>query len=153
MSTPSLTRSPARSSDGPSASRRRRFADLGVTTKILGAILVTGLVGIVVGVLGLQSLGDTAARTQAMYAGDVRGIHQVQEMRLQLMTIRFFGVRRVTATTPEQLRTYTEGRTAAYDALVAATERYVAEASPSPAQQQVVEDAVQCGACRPRRGR
>jgi methyl-accepting chemotaxis protein len=120
----------------------RSLGDIGVATKILGAVTLAGLVALVVGVLGLQSLGTTAANTQQMYASDVRGIGLVQEMRLQLMTIRMYGVRRVIANTPEQLKSYTDSRTAAYDALVAASKKYEAEAAPTPAQRKVVRDAV-----------
>jgi methyl-accepting chemotaxis protein len=120
----------------------RLFGGLGVATKILSAVTIAGLVALVVGVLGLQSLSTTAANTQQMYASDVRGVDLIQEMRLQLMTIRMYGVRRVIASTPEQLKTYTDSRTAAYDALVAASKKYEAEAAPTPAQRKVVQDAV-----------
>ncbi|MGZ6751776.1 MAG: methyl-accepting chemotaxis protein [Nocardioides sp.] len=120
----------------------RSLGDLGVATKILSAVTLAGLAALVVGVLGLQSLSTTAANTRQMYDSDVRGVHLVQEMRVQLMTIRFMGMNRIVAKTPEQLATFTAGRTAAYDALVAAGKRYVAETTPTAAQRKVVDSAV-----------
>ncbi|SEM15879.1 methyl-accepting chemotaxis protein [Blastococcus sp. DSM 46786] len=122
--------------------RRRRIADIGVTTKIVGAVAVAGLAAAAVGTLGLQSLGSTADQTQEMYASDVRGVDLAQEMRVQLMTIRFMGMNRAMATDPAMVEKYTVGRADAHEALVTAGETFLADTAPTSAQRTTVEESI-----------
>ena len=53
-------------------SRRTRFVDLPLQVKILSAVVVTLVVAVGVGLLGLVKLGATANEVQAMYAEQVK---------------------------------------------------------------------------------
>jgi len=53
-------------------SRRTRFVDLPLKVKVLSAVVLTLLVAIGVGVLGLVKLGGTAQQVQAMYNEQVK---------------------------------------------------------------------------------
>jgi methyl-accepting chemotaxis protein len=55
-------------------------------------------VATIVGVVGLASLASSADRTQVVYADDVRGVQLAQEMRYQLISVRFAQLNRTNAT-------------------------------------------------------
>ena len=59
---------------------RSLWGDRGVTAKILAVISVASSVAVVVGVLGIQSLGVAAARTDSLYQANVRGIEYASAM-------------------------------------------------------------------------
>src|SRR5688500_8169001 len=53
-------------------SRRMRFVDLPLTVKILSAVVLTLVVAVGVGLLGLVKLSGTADQVQAMYVEQVK---------------------------------------------------------------------------------
>src|SRR4051812_171179 len=64
-----------------------RARDLPVLVKILSAVVVTVVVAVAVGVLGLVKLGGTAGQVQAMYAAQVKPLGvlaQAQRTEMQL---------------------------------------------------------------------
>ncbi|MGY2001438.1 methyl-accepting chemotaxis protein [Blastococcus sp. SYSU DS1024] len=101
------------------------FADRGVRTKVLAAVSVAAVVALVVGVLGLASLGSAAERTQKMHSQHVVGTQLAEEMRFQLMNVRFTSTSRSYATTPELKQRYTDDRVAAREALKTAGRSYL----------------------------
>ena len=62
----------------------RRVADLGVRTKILAAVLLTAVVAVTVGVVGLRALSDSADRAEALYAQNISRIEAAADMRAAL---------------------------------------------------------------------
>ena len=123
--------------------RRASFRDLGVATKIISAVAIGGLIAVLVGVLGLRALSSTADRTQAMYTNDVQGVDLLQEMRLQLMTVRFSALSRAFAADPAAATRWTDTRNAAREAYDAAGEEFLDVASPTPDQRAGVTKAVE----------
>ncbi|MGY1594999.1 methyl-accepting chemotaxis protein [Geodermatophilus sp. SYSU D00708] len=106
------------------SSRRAWWGDLGVRTKVLAAVAVAAVAALVVGVLGLNSLGSSADRTEYMHARNVVGVQLAEDMRFQLMNIRFASTSRSYANTPELKQTYTELREQARTDLGEAAEAY-----------------------------
>jgi methyl-accepting chemotaxis protein len=125
-----------------SSSRRIRFRDLGLTVKILAAVVVAGLAALVVGVLGLTSLGTTAAATQQMYRSDVQGVLFLQEMRFQMMSVRFNATSRSNEVNPQKKQEFTDLREAAHQAYSAAGNRFLKETNPAPAARKAVQTAL-----------
>ncbi|MCW2675513.1 MAG: methyl-accepting chemotaxis protein, partial [Modestobacter sp.] len=123
-------------------SHRRSLRDVGVATKIVAAVAVSSVAALIVGVLGLSALSSTAAQTQAMHRSDVLGVDLVQEMRFQLMSIRFDGINRTYATDPAAVAKFADARQAGREAFQAAGARYLAETDPKAAQRTTVQDAV-----------
>ncbi|TQL02520.1 methyl-accepting chemotaxis protein [Cellulomonas sp. SLBN-39] len=70
------------------AAGRRRFADLGVQTKVLTAVGVAAAVAIGVGALGLQGLHDSAERTHAIAEHDLEAVHDSLLMEVALLEMR-----------------------------------------------------------------
>ena len=58
-----------------------RVADLGVRTKVVAAVLLTAVVAVVVGVVGLRALSGSADRAEALYADNVTRIQAAADMR------------------------------------------------------------------------
>ncbi|WP_149205250.1 methyl-accepting chemotaxis protein [Actinotalea subterranea] len=73
------------------------FQDLGVSTKILSAVAVATLVGVLVGVLGVSALGRTNAATTAMYEGNVQGIVEITAIRRLTLEMRLNTVNQVSS--------------------------------------------------------
>src|SRR5690348_13284761 len=74
---------PVTPGSAPADSGARRSAwwgDRGVRTKVLVAVAIAALVAVVIGVLGLFSLGAAAARTQNLYDANLQGISHAEEM-------------------------------------------------------------------------
>ncbi|MCU1606253.1 MAG: methyl-accepting chemotaxis protein, partial [Modestobacter sp.] len=122
-------------------SHRRSLRDLGVATKIIAAVAVSSLAALIVGVVGLSSLSSTAAQTQHMYRSDALGVDLVQEMRFQLMSIRFNGLNRTYSTDPAAVAKFADARQTGREAFQAAGARYIAETGPKAAQRAIVQDA------------
>jgi methyl-accepting chemotaxis protein len=66
-------------------SRRMRFVDLPLKVKVLSAVVLTLLVAIGVGVLGLVKLNSTAAQVQAMYVEQVKPLGVLANARKMAM--------------------------------------------------------------------
>jgi hypothetical protein len=79
----------ARGAAAGAAGPRRRFRDLGVTTKIVAGVSLAVLVGVVVGVLGAQGASSAAGRVDALQQENVRGTQLADEMRYQFLMGRF----------------------------------------------------------------
>jgi methyl-accepting chemotaxis protein len=124
---------------------RTRISSLSVRTKILSAVLVAAAAATTVGVVGLSSLSASAERTQVVYADDVRGVQLAQEMRFQLVSIRFAQSSRTNATKSgdtEALAQWTTTRGEAVDGLVAAGNDILGSVRLSSANREVVQDAI-----------
>ncbi|SCX44001.1 methyl-accepting chemotaxis protein [Klenkia marina] len=124
---------------------RTRLSSLSVRTKILSAVLVAAAAATAVGAVGLSALSDSADRTQEVYADDVRGVQLAQEMRYQLVAIRFAQSSRTNATKSgdtEALAQWTESRGEAVDGLTAAGEDMLSSVDLSDANRDVVQGAV-----------
>jgi methyl-accepting chemotaxis protein len=78
---PSTNHTAAPVSAGPPRGRSARWwGDRGVRTKVLAAVGTAALVAIAIGVLGLASLSDAAARSQNMYDANLQGIVNASAM-------------------------------------------------------------------------
>ncbi|MBM2618301.1 methyl-accepting chemotaxis protein [Actinoplanes sp. LDG1-06] len=66
----------------------RVIADLGVRTKILGAVCVAILVAVVVGTVGLSALGSSSAAADKIYASNVAGVNELGDIRTALARAR-----------------------------------------------------------------
>ncbi|GAA4751218.1 hypothetical protein GCM10023328_37730 [Modestobacter marinus] len=97
----------------------------GITTKIVAAVGTAVLVAVLVGLLGLRSLGDTAAATTSMYEEELVGTAQVEEMRSAFFAVRLAGTNYAVATTTADRARYLESRQEAYVALDGAADRYL----------------------------
>jgi methyl-accepting chemotaxis protein len=118
------------------------WADRGVRTKILTGVAVASGAAVLVGVQGLTALSDSADRTQQMYATNVTGTQLAEEMRFQLMHIRFTSTSRSYATTPELKAVYTAQREEARTQFVAAGEEYVALPGVTRDETELVDEAL-----------
>ncbi|MCZ2847591.1 methyl-accepting chemotaxis protein [Modestobacter sp. VKM Ac-2978] len=97
----------------------------GITTKIVAAVGTAVLVAVLVGLLGLRSLGDTADATTSMYEQELVGTAQVEEMRSAFFAVRLAGTNYAVATTAADRARYLQARQDAYDALDGAADRYL----------------------------
>ncbi|MGY1814004.1 methyl-accepting chemotaxis protein [Blastococcus sp. SYSU D00820] len=119
----------------------RRIRDAGIRTKILLAVGVAVLVAVLVGVLGLRSLGATAAATEEMYRKELVGTAEVETVRGQFYALRLAATNYAVATDPADRARYMTAREAALDELAAAAQRYL-DTAPSAAGQQLMEDVL-----------
>ena len=62
--------------------------DRGIRTKVLTVVALGGLVTAGVGLSGVAALSDSAARSDDLYANNVRGVVAIAEMESQLATVR-----------------------------------------------------------------
>jgi methyl-accepting chemotaxis protein len=92
----------------------------GVQARILAAVAVAALVGVAVGVMGLSALATAADRTRALYEQDTRAVELAAEARYQYAAVRFAGLSRGSAPTPEIEQQYQTQREQAEAALQAA---------------------------------
>ncbi len=123
----------------------RRSGSLGVRAQVLSAVLVAALVAGVVGLAGLTALSTSADRTQTVYADDVRGVQLAQEMRFQLVSIRFAQSSRTNAARSgdtESLAQWTTARGEAVDGLTAAGEEMLDTVALTAANRETVQGAV-----------
>ncbi|SDF87863.1 methyl-accepting chemotaxis protein [Klenkia brasiliensis] len=124
---------------------RRRLTSLGVRAQVLAAVLVAALVAGVVGLAGLTALSASAGRTQTVYADDVRGVQLAQEMRFQLVSIRFAQSSRTNAARAgdaESLATWTTTRSDAVDGLTSAGQELLGTVALTSANRDAVQGAI-----------
>jgi methyl-accepting chemotaxis protein len=77
--------SPSRNSSSDSARLMRSWwGNRAVRTKVLSAVSVAALVGVLIGVIGLSTLSAAAQRSQDLYDHNVRGLAAVADMRKSL---------------------------------------------------------------------
>jgi methyl-accepting chemotaxis protein len=67
---------------------RSWWADRGVRTKVLSAVAVAALAGVVIGIMGLSTLSGAAQRSQQLYDSNVHGLAAVADMRKSLGDVR-----------------------------------------------------------------
>ena len=72
----------------PSRARLTRFHDLGVRTKILVAVLLAAAVAVLVGVMGVRALGESARTAEFIYTENVTGVSQVANLQRVANTMR-----------------------------------------------------------------
>jgi methyl-accepting chemotaxis protein len=71
-----------------SGSLGARWGDRSVVTKVLAAVGVATLVAVLIGVLGMQSLGSAADRTDQMYNRNVLGVSDAAALRNAMANVR-----------------------------------------------------------------
>ncbi|WP_299955631.1 methyl-accepting chemotaxis protein [uncultured Modestobacter sp.] len=98
----------------------------GITTKIVAAVGTAVLVAVLVGLLGLRSLGHTADATTQMYDQEVIGTAQVEAVRSDFFAVRLAGTNYAVATTAADRAKYLQARQDAYAGLAAAADSYLA---------------------------
>ncbi|WP_127502175.1 methyl-accepting chemotaxis protein [Actinoplanes solisilvae] len=64
------------------------FANLGVRTKILGAVGVAIAVAVVVGTVGLSALSKSSASAETIYSSNVSGVNELGDVRASLAQAR-----------------------------------------------------------------
>ncbi|HEV7726816.1 MAG TPA: methyl-accepting chemotaxis protein, partial [Modestobacter sp.] len=72
----------------PAQPSRALWGDRGVTTKVLSAVAVAGVVTAAVGVLGLQALSSSAAEGTALYRDNLLGVAAASDMDGYLADMR-----------------------------------------------------------------
>jgi methyl-accepting chemotaxis protein len=65
-----------------------RIADLGVRTKVLAVVLLTAVVAVTVGLVGLRALSGSADRAEALYTDNVTRIEAAADMRAAMNGMR-----------------------------------------------------------------
>ncbi|SDZ26555.1 methyl-accepting chemotaxis protein, partial [Geodermatophilus africanus] len=83
------------------AQQRAWWGDLGVRTKTLVGVVVTALVAVLVGLMGLSALGTAADRTQLMHDSNIAGLEAVAEMQTAIGGVRQSSRDALIAPTPE----------------------------------------------------
>ncbi|WP_164519794.1 HAMP domain-containing methyl-accepting chemotaxis protein, partial [Nocardioides ferulae] len=64
------------------------FGDRSVRVKILSAVLLTAVVALVVGLMGLRSLGDSADKADHIYSENVLGVDAAGDMNVAIQAMR-----------------------------------------------------------------
>jgi methyl-accepting chemotaxis protein len=85
------------------AARSSRFADLGVRTKILAAVLAAALVAAVVGVIGLSALSSSNANTVLMYEEKVLGLEKAAGLRRDTLSLRLTAANQLISQDPAKM--------------------------------------------------
>jgi methyl-accepting chemotaxis protein len=73
---------------GNSARGRFSFADLRVSTKILAAVAVAGIVALAVGITGLAALSRSSSSAQRIYSGNVESVSTLGDLRAAMLQAR-----------------------------------------------------------------
>ncbi|MCZ2824797.1 MULTISPECIES: methyl-accepting chemotaxis protein [unclassified Modestobacter] len=113
----------------------------GITAKIVTAVGTAVLVAVLVGLLGLRSLGVTADATTSMYGKELVGTAQVEEVRSDFFAIRLAGTNYAVATTAADRAGYLQARQDAYAELAAAADRYL-DTNPSTEGRALIESVL-----------
>jgi methyl-accepting chemotaxis protein len=124
------------------ATPTRWIRDRGVATKITGSVAIAVLVAVLVGIMGLQALSSTAARTTDMYEQSTKGVQYAEAMRFHYFAYRLASVNRSTATTPQVLQAATEQRDAAGVQFVATAEAMGSETRPTAEARALLDEVV-----------
>jgi methyl-accepting chemotaxis protein len=125
----------------PAPTTSSAFHRTGVTTKITAVVGLAALVAVLVGVLGLRSLGHTAQATDSMYRDELVGTAEVESMRADFYAIRLSGTNYAVATDPAVRATYLTSRDTAYTDLAAAADRFLGT-HPSDAGRALVQQVL-----------
>jgi methyl-accepting chemotaxis protein len=86
-----VTSSPPSGPSVPILSRRNArtwWVDRAVRTKVLSAVAVAALVGVLIGVIGLTNLSSAAQRSQHLYTGDIAALAAIADMRAAVDDVR-----------------------------------------------------------------
>ena len=83
------------------APSRAWWGDLSVRTKVLAAVVLTALVGVTVGLLGLSALSTSSSGAQLMYDDNVKTIVAISTMRNSLTETRIATRNAILAQKPE----------------------------------------------------
>ncbi|MEU2351027.1 methyl-accepting chemotaxis protein [Modestobacter sp. NPDC049651] len=129
---------------------RSPFRDAGIATKIIAAVSVAVLVAVVVGLLGLRSLGHTADATDEMYRKQLLGSAAVETVRSEFYAVRLAGTNYAIAPDAAARAGYLQDRNDAYAALEQAARDYEATGLTSTGQQLI--DAVLDGVAQYKQG-
>lgn len=78
---------------------RRSFADLSVNVKILTAVGLAGLVGLIVGITGLRALSESSAAAQKIYSSNLASVNAVGDIRTAMVQTRLDVVNQVASDT------------------------------------------------------
>jgi len=99
--------------------------DRGVRTKILSAVLLTAVVALVVGVMGLRSLSSSADAAEGIYTGNVSGVTDAAGMETAVATMRIAARNVVLGVTDEDKQAAQDSLAEAQAAFDQAAEDYV----------------------------
>ena len=102
------------------------FRDKDVRTKILSAVGLCATVGVTVGVVGLQSMGQSADRTEAIYEDNVRGTQAIDGALAATGRIQVAMRDVVLAGSPTQVQQAAGAVTSAYAEFVTRLDAYEA---------------------------
>ena len=125
----------------PAPTTSSTYRRTGVTTKITAAVGLAALVAVLVGVLGLRSLGHTAEATDSMYRDELVGTAEVESMRADFFAIRLSGTNYAVATDPADRANYLSSRNTSYSELADAADRYLGT-HPSDAGRALVQQVL-----------
>ncbi len=120
----------------------RRLRDIGLTSKITGAIAVAIVVALLTGILGLGALSSAADRTTAMYEQNVVGAQLAQEIRFQFLNSRFNSTSSTYSQDPEVKKKYDAARDEARATLSASAEQLRTSTAPTPEVLSALETAL-----------
>ena len=110
----------------------RRLRDIGLTSKITGAIALAVVVALITGILGLGALSGAADRTTAMYQQNVVGAQLAEEIRFQFLNSRFNSTSGTYSQDPAAKKKYDTARDEARAALSASAEELRRSTTPTP---------------------
>jgi len=102
----------------------RVLADLGVRTKILGAVCVAILVAVVVGAVSLSALGRSSDAAEKIYVSNVAGVNELGNVRTSLATARMDAANLMISATAALKETYRQAFAADLAALQDALAAY-----------------------------
>ncbi|PZA21963.1 methyl-accepting chemotaxis protein [Modestobacter versicolor] len=109
--------------------------------KIVAAVLVAVLVAVGVGLVGLRSLGSSAAATESMYTDELVGTVDVEAVRAELYALRLSSVNYAVATEQSAKQSYMGDRQEAYEGLAKAASHYLAT-HPTAESRELIDHAL-----------
>ncbi len=115
------------------------FRDLGVRTKILTAVGLTAVVAILIGVVGIRSLGASVDSADSIYTENVQGVDAVGDMRSSIADMRLDARNAVLGLSQEDKRGAADKLDADLAAFQAAVDRY-ADGGVTAAQQDHLDE-------------
>jgi len=122
------------------APARALWGDRGVKTKILAAVGVPVVAAGVIGVLGMQAMGDASARAQSLYEANLLGVAAASALDAQVKDMRIASRDALVAATPEATQDALAELRELFDGFEGLGEAYVATGMDS--RREEVYDAV-----------
>jgi methyl-accepting chemotaxis protein len=124
-----------------SGNARTWWADRAVRTKVLSAVAVAALVGVVIGVLGLTALSSAAQRSESLYTGNIAGLAAVADMRAAIGDVRLASRDALLTPSPEDAERILAGMPEFDEEFRAAAKAY-ADSGPAAERLALVDEAL-----------